>query len=358
MPRHFGPSAVVKVGDLALGGDHPVRVQSMWKDPLVEKDLDDTARRIELMATFGCELMRFAVPDEESARLLCRLQSNVSIPLVADIHFDHKLALLCLEALPKVRINPGNIGSVDKIRAVIKKAADKGAAIRVGVNAGSLPSSLRNERDVARAMLLAAEDELDILESHQFGNVLFSLKSSDIKTTIRANELFAERYSYPLHLGVTEAGPTVQGVVKNTAALVPLLSHGIGATIRVSLSGRCEDEIVAAHEILAASGKSTSGVNIVSCPRCARSGFDVHGFLSDVEEYLMSIKPKITVAIMGCVVNGPEEARHADIGITGAGKQALIFREGEIVRRVSYTEAPQAFQEEINKLCREREGSY
>ena len=355
MARHFGPSTVVNVGSLLFGGDHPVRIQTMWKEPIHEESLPEIARKIEIMASYGCELLRFAVPDEGSAHLLCRLQALVSIPLAADIHFDHRLALICLDALPKVRINPGNIGSAQKVKEVVKKASDRGAAIRVGVNSGSLPHALRAEKDVARSMLRAAEDELDILESFQFHNVLFSLKSSDIKTTIRANELFAERYSYPLHLGVTEAGPPIQGVVKNTAALVPLLTHGIGATVRVSLSGTCVDELVAGREILAAAGKSTAGVNIVSCPQCARAGFDVHGFLSQVEGFLMAIEPRLTVAVMGCVVNGPEEARHADIGITGAGGKALIFRDGAVVQRVAYEAAPRAFREEIEKLCQEKE---
>ncbi|MAG13201.1 MAG: 4-hydroxy-3-methylbut-2-en-1-yl diphosphate synthase [Spirochaetales bacterium] len=354
MARHFALSTIVDVGGLAFGGDHPVRVQTMWKDPLQASTLNDTARKIEILASYGCEVLRFAVPDEESAHLLCGLQGLVSIPLVADIHFDHTLALICLGTIPKIRINPGNIGSKIKIKEVVKKASDYGAALRVGINAGSLPRALRAEKDSARAMLRAAEDELDNLESLHFHNVLFSLKSSDIKTTIRANELFAERYNYPLHLGVTEAGPPIQGVVKNTAALVPLLNHGIGATVRVSLSGTCEDELVAGREILAAAGRSTAGVNVVSCPRCARAGFDVHGFLAEVQEFLMTINLRLNVAVMGCIVNGPEEARHADIGITGAGKKALVFREGKIIRRVTFESAAEVFREEITKLCQEK----
>lgn len=344
----------VKVGSLSIGGDNPVRLQTMWKEPLRADNISDTVRRIELLVSYGSELLRFAVPDMESAEVLCALQEKVQIPLVADIHFDYKLALACLEKVQKIRINPGNIGSEAKVREVVDKAASNNAAIRVGVNGGSLPRNLRNEDDLALAMVRAAEEELNILESVNFSNVLFSLKSSDISTTIRANELFAERYDYPLHLGVTEAGPPIQGAVKNTAALVPLLKKGIGGTIRVSLSGACEDELVAGREILAAAGLGTRGVNIISCPRCGRKGFDVHGFLHKVEPWLLSLDDTITVAIMGCVVNGPEEARHADVGITGTGEKTLIFRSGQIVRRVTNEEAEKAFKEEVDKLCKER----
>ncbi len=326
----------------------------MWKEPLAAGTLTETVRRVELLASYGSELLRFAVPDMESAQLLCELQQAVSIPLVADIHFDYKLALACLEKVRKIRINPGNIGSKDKVREVVNKAAGKDAAIRVGVNAGSLPRDLRDQPDVALAMVRAAEEELEVLESLDFRNVLFSLKSSDINTTIKANELFAERYGYPLHLGVTEAGPPIQGAVKNTAALVPLLKKGIGSTIRVSLSGPCEDELVAGREILAAAGHRKRGVNIVSCPRCGRKGFDVHGFIKKVEPRLLSLDEPITVAIMGCVVNGPEEARHADVGITGTGEKALIFRSGKVVRRVANVDAEKAFIEEVENLCKER----
>ncbi|MBT3273565.1 MAG: flavodoxin-dependent (E)-4-hydroxy-3-methylbut-2-enyl-diphosphate synthase [Spirochaetales bacterium] len=345
----------VFAGGLPIGGGHPVRLQTMWKAPLSEGVFTETVRKVELLASYGCELLRFAVPDADTAALLCRMQDNVSIPLVADIHFDHTLALICLDKLPKIRINPGNIGSAHKVREVVRKAADKGAAIRVGVNAGSLPAHLRNEDDVAAAMVSAAEEDLQILDSLGFQNVLFSLKSSDIKTTIKANELFSVKYDYPLHLGVTEAGPPIRGTVKSTAAMVPLLQAGIGSTIRVSLSGPCEDELVAGREIIAAAGKGSRGVNIVSCPRCGRSGFDVHGFLKKVEPWLLGLDADFTVAIMGCVVNGPEEARHADIGICGSGKKALLFRDGEIVRRVDPEDTELAFREEVEKLCREKD---
>jgi (E)-4-hydroxy-3-methylbut-2-enyl-diphosphate synthase len=351
MARHFRKTSTVSAGGLLIGGDHPARLQTMWKEPVKRGSFEDLVRRIEILVSYGAELIRFAVPDVDTANLLCELQDAVSIPVVADIHFDHTLALVCLKKLPKIRINPGNIGSPDKVREVVKMASDKGAALRVGVNAGSLPRSLRGEKDIARAMLAAAEDEMDLLEAVGFSNVLFSLKSSDIRTTVRANELFAERHAYPLHLGVTEAGPPIQGVVKNTAALVPLLRHGIGDTIRVSLSGSCEDELIAGREILAASGRVIRRVNIISCPRCGRAGFDVHAFLAKVEPWLMSLEASIDVALMGCVVNGPEEARHADVGITGSGRKVLIFSRGEIVRRVLPEDAEIAFREEVQKLC-------
>ena len=353
MPTIVKTPRVVTIGDLGLGGGHPIRVQSMWKSPL-NTDVERLAKEVDALQNIGCELLRFAVPDEETANLLADLQRKVSMPLVADIHFDFRLALICLDSLSKIRINPGNIGSKEKVEQVLMKAAGTGAAIRIGINAGSLPRSLRSETDKAKAMIMAAEQEMEIVEKLNFRNVLFSLKSSDIKTTIVANRNFAESYDYPLHLGVTEAGPLIQGVVKSTAALVPLLADNIGSTIRISLSGPCADEVIAAREILSVSGKSNRGVTIISCPRCGRAGFDVHGFLEQINPWLMTITQPITVAIMGCVVNGPEEARYADIGITGAGRKALIFRNGKIVRRVTEKEAAVAFYEEMEKLCLEQ----
>ena len=249
-----------------------------------------------------------------------------------------------------MRINPGNIGAKWKVEEVIKAAKDIETAIRVGINAGSLPYSLRNEKDRAAALVKAAESEIEILAKLDFSSVLFSLKSSDIESTVKANEAFASEYDFPLHLGVTEAGPLVPGIVKSTLAFSRLLKEGIGSTIRVSLSDTPEMEVIAGREILANLDLRTKGVKIVSCPRCGRTGFDVHWFLKEVDTFLYSMTKDISVAIMGCEVNGPGEAKHADIGITGSGDSIVIFRHGKVARRIKKEEAVSAFREELEKL--------
>jgi (E)-4-hydroxy-3-methylbut-2-enyl-diphosphate synthase len=339
----------------------------MWKDRFCFSDLEGRAgeaavERIGQLSHMGCSLLRFAVPDIESAEVLGNLASMVSMPLVADIHFDYKIALRCLDfPIAKIRINPGNIGSSDKVRAVLEKAAARARPIRIGVNAGSLPADLRHKvdsqgMDRAEALVLAAERELAIFEKFNFPNVLVSMKASGITDTIKANRLLAQRTDVPLHIGVTEAGPQTAGVVRNTAALLALLREGIGDTIRVSLSDAMEREVIAGREILNAfaemSGKPKSrrGVVIISCPRCGRNGFDTHGFTERWQNRLYSLDKNLTVAIMGCAVNGPGEARHADLGITGAGEKVLIFRRGEVIRTIDAAEADEAFREELEKF--------
>lgn len=272
--------------------------------------------------------------------------------------------------IAKIRINPGNIGSREKIRAVLEKAGAKGIPIRIGVNTGSLPQDLRKRAggmDRAGALVEAAERELAIFREFGFNRVLVSMKAPGIADTIKANRILAERTDVPLHIGVTEAGPLVAGVARNTAALLSLLGDGIGDTIRVSLSDTMENEVISGREILAAAaeiansviaaGKTNAvrlwraGVNIVSCPRCGRHGFDTHGFTSRWLDRLYALDKNITVAIMGCVVNGPEEAKHADLGITGAGDKVLIFRHGTVIRTIAAAEADTAFAEELAAYC-------
>jgi (E)-4-hydroxy-3-methylbut-2-enyl-diphosphate synthase len=286
----------------------------------------------------------------------------VSMPLVADIHFDYKIALRCLDfPIAKIRINPGNIGGKDKVKAVVEKAAANSRPIRVGVNAGSLPLDIRQSVDSgilksADALVLAAEREIAVFNELGFNSVLVSMKASSVADTIRANRIFAERSDVPLHVGVTEAGPLIAGVVRNAAALVVLLGEGIGDTVRVSLSDSMENEVIAAREILETvrelkgAGEAPQGVRIVSCPRCGRSGFDTHAFTALWQNRLYAMDKNITVAIMGCAVNGPEEARHADIGITGAGDKVLIFSKGKVIRTIEASEANAAFGEELKKL--------
>ena len=341
-------SRSVKAKNLIIGGGFPVSIQTMWKDPLVPEGLVEAARRIESLAALGCDILRFAVPDMDAAETLGALAAMVDMPLVADIHFDWLIALRCLDfPIAKVRINPGNIGERWKVVEVVAKARDKGVPLRIGVNAGSLPVDLRDNDDRAAAVVEAAEREVAVFEGLDFMDIVVSMKASDVAETVSVNRAFASRHPYPLHIGVTEAGPLIPGIVKNTAALVPLLSEGIGDTIRVSLSADMESEVIAAREILAAAGRKREGVTLVSCPRCARAGFDSHAFSARWAPRLYAMKKSLTVAIMGCVVNGPGEARHADLGITGAGNSVVIFKNGTIARTIRPEEADTVFEEEL-----------
>jgi (E)-4-hydroxy-3-methylbut-2-enyl-diphosphate synthase len=340
---------------MRIGGGAPVSVQTMWKQPLAgsgsPRSLDQTLAGIRRLEEIGCELLRFSVPDLQSAELLGELASRTSLPLVADIHFDHRLALRCLDfPVAKIRINPGNIGRADKVEELVRKAEDKGVALRIGVNAGSLPKRLRREKNVAKAMVSAAEEELSLLEKLGFDRVLFSLKAADVETTVRANLLFSRSFDYPLHIGVTEAGPLIQGTVKSTLALSRLLDSGVGDTVRVSLSDSPESEIIAARSILQNLGIRFFGPELISCPTCGRTAFDVTGFLEQVQPYLRKIHKNITVAVMGCPVNGPGEAQRADLGITGSEKHVVIFKKGKIIRRESADHAIEAFKEELEKF--------
>jgi (E)-4-hydroxy-3-methylbut-2-enyl-diphosphate synthase len=350
----------------------------MWKDRLSFADLEgaageDLIARISRLRAMGCALLRFAVPDLEAAQVLGTLAASVSLPLVADIHFDYRIALRCLDfPIAKIRINPGNIGNREKVEKVLAKAALRGIPLRIGVNAGSLSQDLRREvdggaLDLAEALVRAAEREAAIFEEMGYDNYLVSLKASSPAETLRANRLLAGRSSAPIHLGVTEAGPLIAGVVRNTAALLPLLSEGIGDTLRVSLSDTMENEVIAGREILNAvkdaavsggrpEGEGSRGVVIISCPRCGRNSFDTHGFTGRWLDRLYALDKNITVAVMGCAVNGPGEARHADLGITGSGNRALLFRQGKVIRTIEAGEgslaalADQAFGEALEKL--------
>ena len=352
---------------LSIGGDAPISIQTMWKSSLPGADIQSIAKDLLSLEQLGCDIVRFAVPDMESADVLLRLAEITSMPLVADIHFDHRLALRCMDgSIAKIRINPGNIGNKDKVKAVVDKARDTNTAIRIGVNTGSLPKDLQDKiEDVrlsngdciqSRASALAetASREAAVFDEFNFKNVLVSMKASSVEETVLCNQHFARCFDIPLHLGVTEAGPLIGGVVKSTLAFSRLLGEGIGSTIRVSLSDSMENEVIAGREILSECGKRSGGVRIVSCPRCGRNGFDVHGFVSRWQNELLSMRKDITVAVMGCVVNGPGEGKHADIGITGAGDSVLIFLHGVIVRTVSvedgYAKADAAFREELLKL--------
>jgi len=358
---------------LEIGGGAPISIQTMWKESLLGSNLENVALRLENLKALGCDIVRFAVPDADSAELLVKLSYLTSMPLVADIHFDHRLALTCMEGnVAKIRINPGNIGNKKNVVEVVKKALDKGVALRIGVNSGSLPKDLAKKLQEAKTynaedfLLLKAKlmaevafRELEILDSIGFGNALVSIKASNVKETILANEVFRAKRNEPLHLGVTEAGPLVSGIVKSAIAFSKLLEEGIGETIRVSLSDTMENEVLAAREILSECGKRENCLKLVSCPRCGRRGFDVHSFVARWQHRLFAIKKDITVAIMGCVVNGPGEASVADLGITGSPEMVVIFKKGVPVRTIKLKDVSkemrdtiidEAFEKELNEL--------
>ena len=350
---------------ILIGGENPVSIQTMWKDSIAdvcdnEKKLHDILTQINDLKALGCDIIRFAVPDMESAKSLCLIASYTDLPLVADIHFDYKLALACLDGdVAGIRINPGNIGSREKTEAVVKKAKEKNAAMRIGVNTGSLPKDIEElvyEKKISRAQALAqtALRETAVFEDLGFTNYVVSMKASSVQETIEANEAFSKLSNVPLHVGVTEAGPLISGVVKSTMAFTHLLKEGIGGTIRVSLSSTPENEVIAAREILHEMGLRKGGVTLISCPRCGRIGFDVHSFVKKWEKYLFSLDKEITVAIMGCVVNGPGEGKHADLGIAGGDKKAIIFRKGKIIRTIDSKDADKVFKEELELLLNEK----
>lgn len=350
-----------KTKRIAIGGDAPVTIQTMWKESIAGLDNDaekrtEIVKKINSLQMLGCDILRFAVPDTDSARALGAIAAETTMPLVADIHFDYRLALECLKGpVAAIRINPGNIGKREYVEAVVNACRAKGAAIRIGVNTGSLPKDLEAQVEAgtlgrAEALSETAAREAAVFDELAFDQVVVSMKASSVRETIDANEKFAEKYDIPLHIGVTEAGPLITGIVKSTLAFSTLLNEGIGATIRVSLSSTPENEVIAGREILYECGKRSGGVRIVSCPRCGRQGFDVHAFVNRWQNELLALNKDITVAVMGCVVNGPGEGKHADIGIAGAGGKVIIFKKGKIVRTIDEKDADKVFREELQTL--------
>ena len=341
IPRTVSVGGLGKTKRIEIGGTSPVSIQTMWKEGIIpvlsdNNVLDSILTRIDELSRVGCDLIRFAVPDMESAKALCLIAQNTSMPLVADIHFDYKLALECLKGnVAKIRINPGNIGSRANVEKVVNACKEKGAAIRIGVNSGSLPQDIlaqvrENKISRAEGLALTAAREAEIFNELNFDSVVVSMKASSVEETILANESFASKFDIPLHIGVTEAGPLISGVVKSTIAFTHLLKENIGSTIRVSLSDTPMNEVITGREILRETGKRPDGVKLISCPRCGRLGFDVHSFVTRWQTELLSLNKNITVAVMGCVVNGPGEGKHADLGICGAGDSVMIFKHGQI----------------------------
>ncbi|HNV34591.1 MAG TPA: flavodoxin-dependent (E)-4-hydroxy-3-methylbut-2-enyl-diphosphate synthase [Bacillota bacterium] len=336
----------VKAGSLSIGGAAPVSVQSMCNTDT--RDVSATIRQIAALEDSGCQLVRLAVPDMEAALSLERIVKSSHVPLCADIHFDHRLALTAMEAgVSKVRINPGNIGSDAKVNEVVKAAALKGIPIRIGVNSGSLqPALVAKYGRTARALAESALAELLVFERLGFYDTVLSVKSTDVSETVEANRIISGKVGYPIHLGLTEAGPPDTGVIRSSAAIGALLLEGIGDTIRISLTADPVLEVKAGRELLKGLGLM-KGLKIVSCPTCGRTRGDVTGLVEKVREGLRNADPNVTVAIMGCEVNGPGEAADADFGLACGQGAAIIFRKGAVVGRVPYEEAAKALLEMI-----------
>lgn len=339
---------VIKIGDRAIGGDNPILIQSMTNTKT--EDIPSTVRQIKRLTAAGCDIIRCAVPTLEAAEALREIKKQISIPLVADIHFDYRLAIAAIEAgADKIRINPGNIGSDEKIKAVIDAARERNIPIRVGVNSGSLEKHLVEKyRGVtAEGIVESALDKVHKIESFGYDNLVISIKSSDVMMCVRAHELIAKQTKYPLHVGITEAGTVTSGNIKSAVGLGLILHQGIGDTIRVSLTGDPLEEIKSAKLILKTLGLRTGGIEIVSCPTCGRTKIDLIGLANQVETMVADIPLNIKVAVMGCVVNGPGEAKEADIGIAGGVGEGLLMKHGEIIRKVPEQELLAVLREEL-----------
>lgn len=344
----------IRIGDVLVGGGAPCSVQSMCNTDT--RDTAATIAQITDLAEVGCELVRCAVLDIEAAEALGEIKSHIPIPLIADIHFDYKLALKALEkGVDGLRINPGNIGERWKVAEVVKSSSERLVPIRIGVNAGSLEKELleRYRHPTAEAMVESALGHVRILEDLGYDQIKISLKASDVMKTVEAYRLLSQRVDYPLHIGITEAGTTFSGTIKSSVGLGILLAEGIGDTLRVSLTGDPVDEIRVGYGILKALGLRQRGINLVSCPTCGRCRINLIPVAEEVERRLQKIIKPINVAVMGCVVNGPGEAREADVGIAGGKGEGLLFRHGEIVRKVPESELADALVAEVEKMAEE-----
>lgn len=353
--RHRRDTRGVKVGHLTIGGSDLVTVQSMTTTKT--KDVEATVAQINALAKAQCDIVRVACVDEEDARAVKEIKKQTTIPIVADIHFNYELALISIEnGIDAVRLNPGNIGSDDKVRAVVKAAKEKGIPIRIGVNAGSLEKHIieKHGYPTAAGMVESALYHIKILEDLEFYDIVVSLKATEIELAVAAYEMAAKKIPYPLHLGITESGTLFSGTIKSSIGLGILLKQGIGSTIRVSLSDDPVEEVKVGREILKNFHLVHNMATLVSCPTCGRIEIDLIPLAKRVEAYLENIPYNIKVAVMGCPVNGPGEAKDADIGLAGGKKQGILFRKGEIVRKVPEAEMFEALVEEIQKIVVER----
>ena len=345
----------VRIGDRLIGGGNPILIQSMTNTRT--EDVKATVAQINALAAAGCEIIRCAVPTMEAAAAFSEIKKQISIPLVADIHFDHRLALAAIEhGADKIRINPGNIGSADGLRAVVEAAKERNIPIRVGVNSGSLEKKLLEKYKgvTAEGIVESALDRVRTIEDLGYDHLVISIKSSDVMMCARAHELIAEKTDHPLHVGITEAGTLYAGNIKSAIGLGIILSQGIGDTIRVSLTGDPLEEIRSAKRILKTLGLRKGGIEVVSCPTCGRTQIDLIGLANQVETMVERYPLDIKVAVMGCVVNGPGEAREADLGIAGGKGEGLLIRKGEIIRKMPEQELLGALKAELDALMEQQ----
>ena len=339
------------VGGVVVGGGAPVTIQSMCNTKTDQ--VDATVAQIHALEAAGCEIIRIAVPDEAAAMAVDRIKEQITIPLIADIHFNYKLAIMCAErGIDALRINPGNIGGEERVKAVAEACRRKRIPIRIGVNGGSLEKSLRAKYGgvTAEALVESAMGHVKLLNRYDFDDICISVKCSDVPLTMRAYTLLSQQTDYPLHLGVTEAGTPAMGMIKSAMGIGGLLCMGIGDTMRVTLTADPVEEVYAAQRILRAAGLRRDGVNLIACPTCGRTRIDLIPMAEEVERRLAGCKKNITVAVMGCAVNGPGEASAADVGIAGGDGEGLIFRKGEILYKVPQEQLVDALMKEIEKL--------
>ena len=344
-------SKEVRIGNVWIGGNHPIAIQSMTNTKT--ENVEETVKQILALEKMGCEIIRCAVPTMEAAKALTEIKKQISIPLVADIHFDYRLAIASMKhGADKVRINPGNIGSKEKIKAVVDIAKEREIPLRVGVNSGSLEKHLIEKYNgvTAEGLVESALHQAELIEDMGYTNLVISIKSSDVLMCVKAHELIADRTKYPLHVGITESGTVTSGNIKSSIGLSLILGQGIGDTIRVSLTADPVEEIVSAKQILKTLGLRKGGIEVVSCPTCGRTRIDLIGLAKKVEEMVKEYPLDIKVAVMGCVVNGPGEAREADIGIAGGIGEGLLIRKGEILRKVKEEELLSELKLELDKL--------
>ena len=338
----------VKIGSVTIGGAHPVAIQSMTNTKT--EDVAATVEQILRLEAAGCEIVRCTVPTMEAAKALKEIKKQIHIPLVADIHFDYKMAIAAIEnGADKIRINPGNIGSEERVRAVVEKAKEYGVPIRIGVNSGSLEKPLLEKYGgvTAEGIVESALDKVHMIESMGYDNLVVSIKSSDVLMCVQAHELIAKQCPYPLHVGITESGTIYSGNIKSSVGLGIILHEGIGNTIRVSLTGDPVEEIRSAKLILKTLGLRKGGIEVVSCPTCGRTQIDLIGLANEVEKMVQEFPLDIKVAVMGCVVNGPGEAKEADLGIAGGIGEGLLIKKGEIVRKVKEEELLETLRQEL-----------
>lgn len=351
---HRKETRPVKVGNIQIGGNDQVVIQSMTMTKT--HDVKATVEEIQRLTEAGCQIVRVACPDERAANAIPLIKKEIEIPLVADVHFDHRLALKAIEGgIDKIRINPGNIGKREKVEAVVKAAKERGIPIRIGVNAGSLEKRILEKYGypTAEGMVESALFHIGILEELDFYDIIVSLKASDVRLAIEAYKKAAERFKYPLHLGITESGTLFSGTVKSSAGLGALLSLGIGSTVRISLSADPVEEVKVARELLKSFGLAANAATLISCPTCGRIEIDLIRIANEVEEYISNINAPIKVSVLGCAVNGPGEAKEADIGIAGARGEGLLFRHGKTIRKIPEAEMVSELKKEIDKLAEE-----